>query len=353
MRVGVVGVGAIGLAMAAWLVRDGHGVRMWSPRAVPGAGARAAELTASGVVEARTQVVLDDDPADLVGHSDVILIALPLNAHRGAMDALLPHLRDGLTVIVSSMASLSALHLFEAARAAGRAITVASLGTTVLTARREGPMRVRVLARRRELRVSSLPRAQQAPVLSLCAALFGDGFSAESNALATTLSNINPIAHGPLALFNWTRIERAEAWPQYHYLTPRVAAVIMRLEAERLALAQAFGVQVRGIEAHFALSFGTRSQGLAAIAEELHAQRGGPNGPVEVDTRYLSEDVPFGLLFQSALGRIAALPVPVCDAISATASLVVGRDFAAQNDLIAPLGLAHETVDGLRARVNA
>lgn len=353
MRIGVLGVGAIGLAMAAWLAREGHGVRMWSPRAAHTGGSGPARLSATGVVEACVEVTLQAEPGSLVEHSDVLLIAVPVNAHRAVMDGLLPHLRNGLTVLVSSMASLSALYLFESARARGCDITVASFGTTLFTARRAGPMQVRVMTRRAELGVSSLPCARTASVLDLCCTLFGEGFRVDANALATTLSNINPIAHGPLALFNWTRIERAEAWPQYHYMTPRVAAVILRLEAERLALAQAFGVVVRGIEQHFAQSFGTQARELSEIAIELHAKRGGPPGPVDVDTRFLAEDVPFGLVFLTALGKVVALPMPATATVVASASLIVGSDFTACNDLIEPLALQYESPAGLRARVSA
>lgn len=353
MRIGVVGAGAIALAMAAWLARQGHALRIWAPRAAPEQGGGPAMLSSSGLFDLQTEVLCEPEARGLVEDSDVVLIAVPVNAHRSVMDALLPHLRDGAVVLVSSMASLSALYLFEAARARGRDISVGSFASTVLTARRDRPMQVRIMARRSELGMSCLPHGRQPEVMELCRALFGDVFRADSDALATTLSNINPVAHVPLAIFNWTRIERAEAWPQYHYMTPRVAAVIMRLEVERQALAQACGVQVRGIEEHFARSFGTRACGLAAIAEELHAQRGGPPGPVDVATRYLAEDVPFGLVFLVALGRLFSLPMPACADMSATASLIVGQDMAAQNDLVTPLGLEGASAQSLLARVRA
>jgi len=222
----------------------------------------------------------------------------------------------------------------------------------VLTARRAGPAQVRIMTRRTELGVSALPHSRTAAALALCRALFGDVFSTHDNALATTLTNINPAAHGPLAIFNWTRIERAENWPQYHYMTPHVAAVIERLDAERLALARAFGLQVRTIERHFAASFGTEAERLADIAAELHAKRGGPPGPTDTGTRFLAEDVPYGLVFCAALGVMAGVPVPATQAIVATASLIAGQDFAAGNDLLEPLRLAGESAAGLLARVN-
>ncbi|MEI2744916.1 MAG: NAD/NADP octopine/nopaline dehydrogenase family protein [Ottowia sp.] len=353
MKIGILGVGGIGLASAAWLAQRGHEAWLWAPRGAarePGAGT----LVSTGVLDARAQVTWAPSVAALSAACEVLVVAVPVNGHRTVMDALAPHLRPGQTVIVSSMASLSSLYLFEQARRLGVAdLTVASIGTTVLTARREAADRVRIMTRRSQLGVSALPTARQGQVLALCTALFGDGFAVQSNALASALTNINPAAHGPLALFNWTRIERAENWPQYHYMTPGVAAVIEKLDAERLALAAAFGLQVRSIEQHFAQSFGTQAERLADIAAELHAKRGGPPGPTDIHTRFLAEDVPYGLVFCAALGRLASVPTPATDTLIAAASLICGVDHASGNDLLEPLGLARESPAGLLARVNA
>ncbi len=352
MKIGIAGAGSIAFASAAWLAHAGHAVSLWSPRADSAAALRNAPLRATGVLEAEVRVQVADHAAALASDAELLLLAVPVNGHRAVMEALLPHLRQGQIVIVSSMGSLSALYLFEAARARGRDITVASFGTTVLTARRDGANRVHIMTRRAELGVSALPHSRTGAALALCRQLFGAGFSAHDNTLASTLTNVNPVAHGPLTLFNWTRVERAENWPQYQHMTPQVAAVIERLDAERLALARAFGLQVRSIERHFAQSFATAAERLADIAAELHAKRGGPPGPTDTGTRFLTEDVPYGLAFSVALGRLAGVPTPATQTIVEAASLITGRNFAAENDLLAPLKLQGETMAGLLARVN-
>jgi opine dehydrogenase len=352
MRIGIAGTGGIGCASAAWLAHAGHDVAVWSPRGGSADALRDAPLQSDGVLQASVRVHVADDAQALATRSDVLLVAVPVNAHKTVMDALLPHLRDGQTVIVSSMASLSALYLFEQAGRRGADITVAGMGTTVLTARRSGPAQVRIMTRRSELGVSALPRARTDPALRLCRELFGDLFVQQANCLASTLTNINPVAHGPLALFNWTRIERAENWPQYHYMTPHVAGVIEQLDAERLALASAFGLRVRTIEEHFAKSFGTSAHALADIAAELHAKRGGPPGPTDTGTRFLAEDMPFGLAFCEELGRIANVAMPATQTVVKTASLITGRDLAGDNDLVDALALRGESAQGLLARVN-
>ncbi|MCM2251695.1 MAG: NAD/NADP octopine/nopaline dehydrogenase family protein [Ramlibacter sp.] len=352
VEIGIAGTGAIGLACAAWLTHGGHAVTVWSPGGHGAAALRDSPLHSSGVLQAETEIAVAARPAALARGAKVLLIAVPLNGHRAVMDALLPHLASGQTIIVSSMGSLSSLYLFERARRAGIDITVASMGSTVLTARREGAAGVHLMTRRTELGLSALPRGRTDAALALCADLFGDVFVPDANCLASALANINPVAHGALALFNWTRIERAEHWPQYHYMTPQVAAVIERLDAERLALARAFGLSVRTIAQHFAKSFGTSCDTVADIAAELHAKRGGPPGPTDTGTRFVFEDMPYGLAFNSALGRIAGVPTPAADTIVQACSLVAGQELAARNDLIAPLGIASENVAGLLERVN-
>jgi opine dehydrogenase len=352
MKIAIAGAGGIAYASAAWLAHAGHEVALWSPGGSGADALRSAPLEADGVLRASVQVGVAGDAPALVRDAAAVLIAVPVNGHKTVMDRLLPHLRAGQTVIVSSMASLSALYLFERAVDAGLDITVASMGTTVLTARRTGPAQVRIMTRRSELGVSALPADRADAALHLCRELFGDVFTPDANCLASALTNINPVAHGPLALFNWTRIERAENWPQYHYMTPHVAQAILRLDAERLALARAFGLQVRTIEQHFAKSFGTTTATLEDIAAELHAKRGGPPGPVDTGTRFLAEDIPFGLAFNQVLGAVAGVAMPATDAIVNAAGLILGRDLARENDLVDALRLRGQTVPQLLARVN-
>lgn len=352
MKIGIIGSGGIGLASASWLAHGGHKVGLWSRRTESVDELRRESLRSTGVLESRQMIEVVDSLQELAATCPVLLIAVPVNGHRDVIEALVGHLHDGHTIIVSSMSSLSSLYLYELAVMRGIKIVVASFGTTVLTARRESPTQVRIMTRREELGVSALPITALENVRALCTSLFGGVFPGHPNALATALTNINPVAHGPLALFNWTRIERGENWPQYHYMTPRVAAVIERLDAERLALARAFGLEVRTIERHFAQSFGTQSARLAGIAAELHEKRGGPPGPTDIATRFLAEDVPFGLVFSLALGAMAGVAMTATQAIVDMASLITSKDFASENDLIDVLKLREESIEGLLARLS-
>lgn len=62
------------------------------------------------------------------------------------------------------------------------------------------------------------------------------------------------------------------------------------------------------------------------------------------------EDVPYGLVFNAALARIAGLGVPVTDSAVTLLSTLYARDFRAENPLIQALGLETVSRERLLAR---
>ena len=359
--VAIVGAGAIGRAYAALVARAGHAVMLWSPSgrgaddlarvpapAKDGAGTTAVRIALGGKLDGEVVVALASAPA-AIASADVVVVAVPATAYAAVLPVLAAHLTDAQVVIFSGALSLAPLWLAEIAAAQGRAPMMACFGTTVATAR-ASPGGVAVMTVRSRLDVAALPARAGDRALAACEALFGARFDLASNALAIALANINPVAHAAMALTNLTRIERGEAWAQYHYLTPAVARLIEAMDGERRGIAAAFGLAVRSVEAHFHRSFDVPMASLAEIAAELHRRRGGPPGPTALATRFVLEDVPYGLAFYEALGRIAAVPTPATSAVTTTLCLLYGQDLRAENRLPDWLGLATSSPAALLSR---
>jgi opine dehydrogenase len=71
----------------------------------------------------------------------------------------------------------------------------------------------------------------------------------------------------------------------------------------------------------------------------MHAAGNGGTGPATADSRYVTEDVPFGLVMTARIGRLAGRPAELHEAGVRIFSAMYGRDFAAENDLLAALAL--------------
>ncbi|MEO8144723.1 MAG: NAD/NADP octopine/nopaline dehydrogenase family protein [Betaproteobacteria bacterium] len=349
LRVTVVGCGAIGLASAALLHTLGHSVSIWSPRAASrqafaGAGGK---LTAEGVVQAEFAPHLPTDTVD----ADVILITIPANGAAELIDILAPAVRTGQVIWWTPVASASALLLHEAAKVRGVNVLSIASPTTVVTGRRTAPGHVRVATVRKRLDVAALPAARTAEALDIARKLFGERFDLLPDVLAASLAPINPVAHVPLMLANLTRAELGESWGVYRHMTPAVCRIIETLDAERLAVARAFGYALPSIHEHFVRSFDVAPGPLESIAREIVVLRsGGPDGPASLATRFIAEDAPYGLAFIQALGRSSGIATPVTDAALALAATLWGADTATRNPLIERLAPGGWTAARLRER---
>ena len=341
MRIAILGSGSIAFGMAAFLARAGHEPVLWSPSGTRTERlAAGAPLVATGAVDFEGRVAVAKDCAEAVSGADAVVIALPTNGHRLAFDQALPHLRPGQPVIVSSHSSFGALYLSKRCAERGLKLPIILWGTTLLTGRQQ-PDLVSVIVNtvREKIDFATLPKSEAALGKSLCTTLFGDRFVERDGMLAIALSNLNPQNHLAIALLNLTRMEKGEKWGQGEHVTPCVGGLIEALDAERLAIAGSFGLSVRTVREHFSLSFHVPMASVAEMNQQMHREGRGGFGPSTVDSRYIHEDVPFGLVPTSLLGRISGRPTPLHDAGVALFSGTMGQDLAAQNDLLPDLGL--------------
>jgi len=339
MRLAILGAGGIGRGYAVLAAQQGHLATLWSPRTRLATD----HLLSTGVIEGRFPITSRQSCTDAIAGADIVIVAVPGNAHRITLDAAAPCLQPGQVVIISSHCSFSGLYLSRLLAARGISLPIVAWATTALTAQRrtgpDGAPGVNISGLRSQLDVATLPNTRADIGLSICQTIFGERFSAAADLLAISLSNLNPPGHMANFLCNFTRAEKAEAWPNYGSITPSVARLIEALDSERLSLAAAFGLTVRSVHDHFHLSFGVKRGPLADMAAAVYGLRPELMGPSTTDTRFVTEDVPFGLLPITVIARAAGIDVPLHRAGIALFSALYGRDFSAENDLLPSLDL--------------
>lgn len=340
MRVSILGAGAVAYGAAAFLARAGHDPLIWSPSGARTTALAAGKpLVARNAIEGTFPVRVAASCADAVGAADAVLLAMPANGHRLALEAAAPHLREGQPFIISSHASFGALYLSKLLAARGIRAPIVAWGTTLTTGRQESPTEVNVATVRQRVDMATVPDIGIDPGHDLCNELFGDHFVKRDGLLAIALSNLNPQNHLAIALLNLTRMERAETWGQGENVTPAVGRLIEALDRERLAIAETFGLRVKTVFEHFSLSFHVPLASVSEMNQEMHRQGRGGFGPKTAESRYVLEDVPFGLVPTVVLGRLAERPATLHEAGLALFSAAYGRDLSKDNDLLPELGL--------------
>lgn len=340
MRVAIIGSGGIGRGYAAYLTTQGHEPVIWSPSGAALADfAGEAPLLVTGKLETSLPLRIAPDAAAALAGAETVILAVQANGFKTVIDAIAPHLVAGQTVIISAHCSFAALYLHRLVTARGIDLPIAAWATTALTARKSGPHSVHVSGIRAKLDVATLPVRHAEAGLAVCRALFGDRFEPREDVLAIMLSNLNPPAHAANMLGNLTRAEKGEDWPNYGSITQGVGRIVDAMDVERLALAKAFGLAVRSVQDHYVHSFGVTPGPVGEMAAAVYKNRPELLGPKTLDTRFITEDVPFGLAPLEALGALAGIELPLHQAGIALFDAICARDFRAENDLLPALAL--------------
>ncbi|WAJ29358.1 NAD/NADP octopine/nopaline dehydrogenase family protein [Antarcticirhabdus aurantiaca] len=350
MKVAILGAGAIAHSAAAFLAPAGHEPVIWSPSGRSAAAlAEGRPLVARVAIEGEFTVAAASSCAAALEGADAILVALPAYGHRAVLDAAVPHLRSNQAVLFSSHASFGALYLSKRLAERGAdAPLIAVWGTTITTGRMGGPALVNVATVRSKVDVATLPASRAEEGHALCTALFGDRFVLRDGLMAIALSNLNPQNHLGIALLNLTRMEKGETWGQGENVTPAVGRFIEALDAERLRIAEQFGLSVRTVREHFSLSFHVPMSTVSEMNQEMHRQGRGGFGPTTIESRYILEDVPFGLWPTVLVGRMAGAPAVLHEAGVSIFSASYGRDLTADNDILPALGFEAMSLGDLR-----
>lgn len=344
-RVAVLGAGNTGLSLAADLALAGCEVLLWDhPRfaeaIAPIRASKTIFLDGASRTGAARLAVVTEDPAESLSWSRVVLISVPSYAHASFLDVLSPHFRPG-QVVALLPGNLGTLAFARALKGAGAAeVILAEADTAPYVCRKTASDRAVIWGAVPRFGVGVLPARRTNEAMAALRGYFPD-ITSYPNVLAAGLSALNPVVHPPGVLLNAGRIERSrgEFWFYEEGVTPAVVRAIEALDAERLALGQALGIALTPVAEGFQRAgFGPIGDLWATIngSQMLTALR----APGAIATRWLTEDVPYGLVTWSALAAQVDVATPVMDAVIALASAVLGVDCRAAGRALPDLGLA-------------
>lgn len=325
MRLCVLGAGAVGPAAAALAASRGHAVSLWSPsgRGTRGIGG---SLTTEGALAGSFPVRVAQDLPEALDGAEAALLAVPAYAFPALLPRIAAAAPGGMTLLIAPAASLAPLAFDALGAARGKRAPVGALATTPLTARRLAPDHVRIPSIRAAVDVAAVPARAAPEIAALATELFGHACPVAPDVLQPALANANPIIHAALALANVSRIERGEHWPQYELMTEATCRLMIALEEEREALAAAFGHAVPPLSESLHRASGVPRGPLHEMGAAIAAAGRSVAGPTGMETRYVTEDVPFGLAFYLWLARGRGIGMPRTEAVVAVLEALWGRD---------------------------
>jgi opine dehydrogenase len=306
----------------------------------------------AGEGEARIARVTTD-VARALGENDLILLIVPAYAHKPFAGACVPHLRRG-QIVVLTPGTLGTLEFARIMEEAGRpvrecGVTLAETDTAPYVCRKLSPESAHVWGVVSGLGLGAYPARETERVIGALADLFTrDGrngsptaLRAYPNVFACGLSAMNPVVHPAGVLMNAGRIEysRGDFYFYEEGVTPAVCEVIDAVDAERRAIGRALGLELLPVdEAFHAAGFGPRGDLWATIhGSRMLTQL---RAPGSLQSRWLTEDVPYGLATWARLAAQLGVETPAMDALVKLGRVVARLEGCSTGRGLNELGLA-------------
>jgi len=350
----VIGGGNGGQSLAGHLALMGFSVRLYDIFPETIAAIRSlGGIQASGAVSGFGRLDLaTTDIAQAIEGVDIVMIVAPAVAHRDIAANCAPHLADGQIIFIHPGATGGALEfkkILEDQHCA-KAVTLAEANSLLYACRSPQPGYTSIFAVKNELMVAALPAtATQAVVKRLNAAF--PQMVAGTNVMETSLSNPNAMMHPAPTLLNTSLIESDREWLYYwDGLTPSIGAFVEAIDAERVAVAQAFGLKMPTIREWYKLAYGAQGATLSEVVRHNQAYAE-VKGQKTLYTRYLLEDIPMGLVPMAGLGKLLGVEVGRMETVVKLGEFLTGRDLTTSGRTLENLGLTGMTVREIREYV--
>lgn len=266
------------------------------------------------------------DAEEALAASDLVLLIVPAYAHKRFAEVCAPHLRQGQTVVVIP-GTFGALEWAKVLRDAGTTgVTLAEVDTAPYVCRKTSPDTATIWGIVTSLGMGVLPATDGERVRQIVDPLF-PGISLYPDVLAAGLSAINPVVHPAGVLMNAGRIEysRGEFYFYEEGVSPSVAKVIMQVDDERRAIGSALGYELLPANEGFHnAGFGPQGDLWATINGSMMLTR--LKAPGSLDSRWLTEDIPYGIAAWSLVGKQFGVDTPLMRSFVDIGSIVIGFD---------------------------
>ena len=349
-KIAILGAGNGGCAAAADLTLRGFEIRLFS-RSEGTISALAKrgeiELIENGERKFAAPYFMSPHLPPVVQGADLLVVATPAVGHEYLARNLAKYLADGQRILLNPGHTGGSLHFAHLLRELGCKADLQLCETVTLTyiCRMPEPGKVEVYRRTTSLRCAAFPGKYTSNLVKEIQGIFPNVIPA-ANVLETGFSNINAIMHpaGMLGNAGWIEKSGGDFLWYAEGITPAIGRWIDAVDAERLAIVRALGLeQMRFVDIFYKAGLTSetgRDSGSAYHAIRESAPNATIKSPPSLDHRYIREDIGYGLVPMAEIGKLVGVETPVMDALIILASAALGADFRTEGLTREKMGLA-------------
>jgi len=342
--IAIIGAGNSGLAMAAHLLSYGHKVQLWNRSKGSIEKIRKTGLIkAKGIINGRFRVgLVTTNMRIALDGVELVMITTPANSHKEIAERMAKYIKPNMLVVLNPGRTCGAIEFAKVLKDAGCTahVEIAETQTIIYTCRKIAQDCVLILAFKRQVLLCGLDPSHNKSIIQRLPSFLQKYFIAAKSMVETSLGNVGMILHCAPMLFNIGWIESPKTEFKYYYegITPTVAKFLEQLDKERVEVSVKLGQSVESTASWLRRTYGVKGRNLYECIQSNPAYQS-IDAPSSLAHRYITEDVPCGLVPLEALGRLLGLPMKTTGLIIDLACKVTGLNYRVSGRNLKNLGL--------------
>ena len=271
--------------------------------------------------------------------AEVVIIYIQTNFHEQLIEKLAPLLVDNQIVLINP-GYLSTAYLLKHCT---KDIIIAEAESSFIDGRIMEPGLFRVGFRNVRNPIGIYPKHRKEEAIAKLD-LLEERFVYLNSVVEAALHNPNLIVHTVGSVMSIPRIEKSKGdFCMYHeaYTRDNLATwmILEALDNEKMDVLEKLGMErlpyVEACKYRNSLDDNKNAKDVFLDYAEMDTRA---KGPTKVDSRYISEDVPQGLVMLEALGKSLDVKTPICTSLIEIATAALGRDMRAEGRTPSTLG---------------
>lgn len=264
--------------------------------------------------------------------AEVVIIYIQTNFHKQLIERIAPFLQDGQILLINP-GYLSTAYVLR--HCPDKDLIIAEAESSFIDGRIMEPGCFRVGFRNVRNPIGIYPAAKKAEAIEKLDKL-GERFVYLDSVIEAALHNPNLVVHTVGSVMSIPRVEKSHGdFCLYHEAytrdNPATWRILEALDSEKMDVLEKLGFPrlsyVEACKYRNSLDDARDAKEVFLDYAEMDTRA---KGPTSVDSRYISEDVPQGLVMLEALAKSLGVNTPIVSGLISIASAALGRDLRAE-----------------------
>ena len=347
MNISILGAGNAGCAVAADLTLKGHDVTLIKTSTAMHNDNFEYLLNNNGEMELnefgdikKANIKYVSRDVSMIDESDIIIIYIQTNYHEQLIKRIAPYVKDNQIILINP-GYLSTAYVLK--YCGDKNIIIAEAESSFIDGRIMTPGHFRVGFRNVRNPIGIYPASRKMEAIEKLDQL-GERFIYLNSVIEAAIHNPNLVVHTVGSVMSIPRIEKSDGdFCMYHEAytrnNPATWRILESLDNEKMNILERLGFErlsyVEACKLRNSLDENLDAREVFLRYSEMDTRA---KGPTSVESRYISEDVPQGLVMLESIGQALDINTPITTALINIASAALGRDLRENGRSLDKLG---------------